>query len=271
MLSNLERNQLLGPLVENRINPIAVIDIETTGVNIKSSRIVELAVLKFLPSGEVEEKVKRINPGIKIPDEATEIHGITDDDVRYEPSFSNIAKSLVNYLHDCDFMGFNAKRFDLPVLREEFARCGIQFSFSDRQIIDPMKIFHMKEPRDLTAAYAKYTGKTMQCAHSALADADACIEILIGQMEAYPDLGSSIQSIGEACHLDEQDWLDQEGRIRTSSEGPILAFGKYSGKLLRNIIIEDLPYLEWILSSDFDSSVKDVINQELVSIRQNVD
>ena len=141
---------------------IAFIDVETTGIKPRSDRIVELSVLRIQPDGSQEYKSHRVNPGVTIPADATAIHGITDADVIGEPAFRQYAQSIRDFLEDCDIAGFNVIGFDLPFLEAEFQRAGVEFSRKDHQLVDSMVIFHMKEPRDLEAAYLKYCGRELE-------------------------------------------------------------------------------------------------------------
>lgn len=168
--------------------PLAFIDVETTGLNPKIDRIIELTILKILPNGTEELMRKRINPEMPILSESYAVHGISDKDVEAEPIFRNYARSLLEFLDSCDLAGFGIVRFDLPFLEAEFRRCGIEFSRKDRYMVDALTIFHQLEPRDLAAAYKKYCGKEMESAHSSHADAKAALEVLEGQLKAHPEL-----------------------------------------------------------------------------------
>jgi len=165
--------------------PIAFFDLETTGTNVVKDRIVEISIYKVLPGGGTESMTKLINPGIPIPPEVTEIHGITNLDVANAPTFEQIANQLNDFLHNCDLAGYNSNKFDIPMLIEEFLRCGINFDIKKRRLVDVQNIFHKMEPRTLRAAYKFYCGKNLVDAHSAEADTKATYEVLLSQIERY--------------------------------------------------------------------------------------
>lgn len=169
----------------NLTRPIAFFDLETTGVNVASDRIVEISILKISPDGTKEIKTKRINPGMPIPPSSSEIHGIYDADVANEPTFKAIAKSLADFLKNCDLAGYNSNKFDIPVLAEEFLRAEIDFDVSNRRFVDVQNIFHQMEQRTLKAAYKFYCGKEIINAHSAQADIEATFEVFLAQLEKY--------------------------------------------------------------------------------------
>jgi DNA polymerase-3 subunit epsilon len=243
--------------------PIAFIDLETTGLNPTFDRIVELSALKVHPDGSEEVKSVRVNPEMPISAGATRVHGIKDSDVAREPTFRQYAKNLMAFLDGCDLSGFNAIRFDLPMLRAEFARVGMQFDVENRKVVDPMVIFHQMEPRDLGAAYSKYCGKTLDgAAHTSAGDVRAAMEVLDAQVRYYPDLGSSMASLHEMCHPKELDWIDDEGKVITTDNGPALGFGKYRGRLLKDIVKLDGEYLNWVIyEGDFTEQVKQVVRE----------
>ena len=193
--------------------PMAFIDLETTGLNTSSDRIVELTVLKVYPDGHEELKSHRINPGMSIPTEATEVHGITDADVADEPNFQKYAVSLRDFLDDCDIAGFNVIRYDLPLLKAEFRRVGVEFSSKGRHILDAQVVYHKFEPRDLTAAYRKYCGKDREEAHTSGGDVRAAAEVLDSQLAMYPELPKVVPELHEFCNPGQSDWVDDEGEI----------------------------------------------------------
>ncbi|MBC7892379.1 MAG: 3'-5' exonuclease, partial [Sphingobacteriaceae bacterium] len=151
----------------NLRKPLAFFDLETTGVNVARDRIVEISIAKALPDGEVTVKTKRINPGVPIPLEVSLVHGIYDADVADAPSFKAVARSMAQFLDGCDLAGFNSNRFDVPMLVEEFLRAEVEFDLKNRRLIDAQRIYHLMEPRNLSAAYRFYCGKTLENAHSA--------------------------------------------------------------------------------------------------------
>ena len=217
------------------IRPLAFFDLETTGVNPARDRIVEISVLKIHPDGSKDEKTVRVNPGMLIPPGATKVHGITDEDVAGLPSFSHYSESLLAFFDGCDLGGFNAIKFDVPLLVAEFSRAGHSFDLAGRSVVDPMVIFHIYEPRDLTAAYQKYCGKTLEDAHTATADVRAAAEIFQAQVQLYPDLPKGMGELHEVCQRRNPDWIDDEGRLIQSEQGPLIAFGKYNGRTLYDL------------------------------------
>lgn len=238
---------------------IAVIDFETTGINLSADRIVELTILKIHPDGTEEFKSTRINPEIPIPAEATSIHGITDDDVAEKPIFRQYARSLQEFLNDCDIGGFNVKRFDLPILEAEFRRAGVEFSRKGRRIIDTMVIYHKLDPRNLAAAYRKYCGKQLENCHTSDIDVRAAAEILEGQLDMHPELPRDVAGLHEfCCDPEEESWIDAEGKFVWSEGEATFGFGKYKGKSLKEIAGIDFEYIQWIVGADFPAEVREI-------------
>ena len=239
--------------------PLAFIDVETTGLNPYSDRIVELSILKIHPDGTNEYHSRTINPGIPIPPDATAIHGITDEDVASKPQFGQYAKSIRNFLEGCDIAGFNVIRFDLPFLEAEFARANVGFSRQGRYLIDSQIIYHQRDPRDLQAAYQKYCGKEMVNAHRAEEDAKAAAEILNGQLETYLDLPRDVAGLCALCYKVKENIVDAEGKFIWVEGEAVCNFGKkHKGSTLKNIAIEDPDYLSWIANADFSIEVKEL-------------
>ena len=147
--------------------PLVIFDLETTGVNTSSDRIVEICMIKVFPEGHEELRTYRINPGMPIPPQATAVHGIADADVADKPTFKMLSDELNLFMQECDFGGFNSNKFDFPMLVEEFYRAGVEFEVEKRKFIDAQRIFHVKEPRNLTAAYKFYCNRDLENAHSA--------------------------------------------------------------------------------------------------------
>lgn len=231
--------------------PLAFIDTETTGVRPDRDRIVELAVLRLEPDGEVIERKRRYNPGIPIPEEATGIHGITDADVADEPPFRRRAVALAELLAPCDLAGFNLLGFDLPILLEEFRRAGVRFDVEDRRLIDMQVIFHTEEPRDLEAAVRMYLGREHKDgAHSAEVDARATYEVFCAQLERYQDLPRRVAGLHEYCERGRpfrtpfDRWFqDREGSL-------VFNQGKHKGKTLAEVAEMAPDYLEWMIRTD---------------------
>lgn len=242
-------------------NPICYLDLETTGVNPQVDRIVEITVLRVDPDGTTQQRTLRVNPGTSIPAGATAVHGITDEMVAGEPAFAQYAKGFYAFLEGCDLGGFGIKGFDAPLLRAEFLRAGIDFVTDGRCIVDALVIYHQREPRDLTAAYSKYCGKALEGAHTSMKDVLAAKEILEAMVELYPDLGNTVEQLHAACHIKDASWIDDDGKLIVSENGPALGFGKHRGRALKELADTDPGYLNWILSSDFTDTVKDVIKE----------
>lgn len=243
--------------------PLAFIDVETTGLNPYSDRIIELSILKIHPDGSEDYKSHRVNPEIPIPAEATAIHGITDADVAEEPYFHQYAKSIRDFLEDCDIAGFNVIKFDLPCLEAEFARTNIEFTRRNRYFIDSQVIYHMREPRTLEAAYQKYCGKEMVNAHCAKEDAKATAEILDSQLEIYQDLPRDAAGLCALCYQVGENAVDSEGKFIWSQGEATFNFGKHKERSLREIAADYPDYLEWMSRGDFSPEIKDIVTKAL--------
>jgi len=244
----------------NITRPVAFFDLESTGINVASDRIVEFSILKLDPSGSKTMKTARVNPTIPIPAETSAIHGIFDKDVANEPTFKDLAPSLFKFLFDCDLAGYNSNKFDVPMLVEEFLRAGIDFDFRDRKLIDVQNIFHKMEQRTLAAAYKFYCQKELINAHSAEADTIATFEILEAQLERYENLS------GEADFLHNfskrQDNVDTLGRIVMNAKGEeVFNFGKNKGKRVVDILKNDPGYYGWMMNGDFPRHTKKVLKE----------
>lgn len=243
----------------NLKRPLVFFDLETTGTNVTKDRIVEISIIKLLPGGEKIEKTRRVNPGMPIPAAATAVHHITDADVREEPKFSQLAKSLSEFIGDSDIAGFNSNRFDVPLLIEEFARAGIDFQTAGRRFVDVQAIFHKMEQRTLVAAYKFYCGKELDNAHSAIADTAATLEVLMGQLDRYPDtLKNDVDFLADFSTMNGA--LDLEARIVKNEAGePIFNFGKHKGDTVKSVVRKDPSFIDWILNSEFSKNTKDVL------------
>ncbi|MDR0733453.1 MAG: 3'-5' exonuclease [Dysgonamonadaceae bacterium] len=241
----------------NLKNPLVFFDLETTGVNIVSDRIVEISCLKIYPNGDEESKTRLINPEIPIPPETTAIHGITDEDVKDAPVFRMIAKSLAAQIEGCDLAGYNSNRFDIPLLAEEFLRADVDIDLMKRKFVDVQTIFHKKEQRTLGAAYKFYCNKEMENAHSAEADTKATYEVLQSQLDRYPDLTNDINFLSEYSAYSNN--ADFAGRlVYNDQKQEIINFGKYKGRLAEKVLREDPGYYGWILQGDFPLYTKKV-------------
>ena len=244
----------------NLKRPIIFFDLETTGTDTTNDRIVEISMVKVTPDGEKTIKTRRINPEMPIPAEATEVHHITDDDVKDCPTFRQIAKSLKAFMEGCDFGGFNSNRFDLPLLAEEFLRAEVDVDFRKRRYIDVQNIFHKKEERTLVAAYRFYCNKDLEAAHSAEADTIATYEVLLGQLERYSDLENSVEFLAQ--YSTRYQTADLAGRIGyNEKQQEIFTFGKYKGRIVAEVFAEDPNYYDWMMKGDFPQYTKKVITE----------
>ena len=246
----------------NLKNPLVFFDLETTGINVTTDRIVEISYLKVMPDGREECRTRRINPQMPIPKQATDIHGITDDDVKDCPTFKEIAKSLAAQLEGCDLAGFNSNRFDIPLLAEEFLRAGVDIDLNKRKFIDVQTIFHKMEQRNLVAAYKFYCDKDLTDAHSAESDTKATYEVLKSQLDKYPELENNVDSLSAFSSFNNN--VDFAGRMIFNEKGEeVINFGKYKGQLVRDVLKKDLGYYGWIMQGDFPLNTK----QKLTEIR----
>lgn len=241
----------------NLKNPIVFFDLETTGTNIVSDRIVQICILKVFPNGEEDCKTRYINPEMPIPPASTAIHGITDEDVKDAPPFKSIAKSLATYIEGCDLAGFNSNRFDIPLLAEEFLRAGVDLDLMKRKFVDVQIIFHQKEKRTLEAAYQFYCGKELDGAHNAEADTRATYEVLKSQLDRYPDLKNDIDYLSKEFSFGNN--VDFAGRIVYNDKNQeLINFGKYKGRLVEEVLREDPGYYGWIMQGDFPLHTKKI-------------
>lgn len=243
--------------------PLAFFDIEATGISPRGDRIVELAIIKLMPDGGRVSHTWRVNPEMPIPEEATRIHGITDDDVADEPTFAQIAREVFEILEDCDVGGYNVARFDVPMLTEEFQRADIKFGIEDRKIIDAQRIYHQREPRNLEAAVQFFCGRPHTGAHGAEADTQATIDVLEAQLERYSDLPRTVAELDEYCNPGDPAWVDRIGRLKWANGEVVLNFGRKKGTPLREIVEEDPGFIKWILRSDFPADVKKIVQNAL--------
>lgn len=255
-------------------NPIVFIDLETTGINIATDRIVELTILKVSPNGKEDLKTYRINPTIPIPPIVTAIHGIKDEDVKDCPTFKEMARSLANEMEGCDFAGFNSNKFDFPLLVEEFLRAEIDFDLKKRKFIDVQVIFHKMEQRTLSAAYKFYCGKELTDAHSSKADTIATYEVLKAQLDKYNGAtytdhngNQSVPIVNEVDLLSKfsshNENVDMAGRIVYNDKGQeVFNFGKYKGVSVEEVIHRKDPnYYSWMMQGDFPLYTKKVLTQ----------
>ena len=243
----------------NLRNPLIFFDLETTGVNAAKDKIVEISYIKVYPNGKEESNTIRINPGRHIPEEATAVHHITDDDVKNCSSFKDVAKELSRVFEGCDIAGFNSNRFDLPLLVEEFLAAGVNIDMTKRKFIDVQTIFHKMEQRTLVAAYKFYCGKNLEDAHSADADTRATYEVLKAQLDRYPSLQNDVDFLSEFSTQNKN--VDFAGRIIYNDKNvEVFNFGKHKGcpveEVFRTI---DRGYYDWMMQGDFPQNTKNVI------------
>lgn len=251
--------------------PLAFFDLETTGVNVASDRIVEISILKIMPDGSKQVKTKRINPTIPIPIESSLIHGIYDADVISAPTFKEIAKSLYQFLENCDLAGYNSNKFDIPMLVEEFLRADVDFDIKGRRLVDVQNIFHQMEQRTLKAAYKFYCERDLINAHSAEADIHATYEVLLAQIQKYEHVeiedkkGQKIKPVKNCMQTlheftKQRENADLAGRIIFNEKGvEVFNFGKHKGKPVEEVFKIEPSYYAWMMNGDFPLYTKKVL------------
>jgi DNA polymerase-3 subunit epsilon len=236
--------------------PIAFIDLETTGVNLSTDRIVEIAIVKLMTDGGRLVKRKLLNPQIAIPQSSSDIHGITDEMVKDAPTFKQAGNEIKQFLEGCDLGGYNSNRFDIPILMEEFLRAGMEeVDLSEQRMIDVQHIFYQMEPRTLTAAYKYYCDKELENAHSAEVDIKATIEVLEAQVTRYPKLGNTVDSILGV--IGEEKVVDYARRFIFDEKGvEVFNFGKNKGKSVADTLRNEPQYYDWMMKGDFPLHTK---------------
>ncbi len=251
----------------NLKNPIIFFDIESTGLNVASDRIVEISMVKVMPDGSTDVKTRRINPTIPISEEARRIHGISNEDVKDCPTFKQIAKSLASWMEGCDIAGYNSTKFDIPLLYEEFLRAGVNFDFRKRKLVDVQNIFHKMEQRTLSAAYKFYCHKDLENAHSAEADTMATYEILMAQLDKYQDsLQNDITYLSEFSS--KTKFADYAGRIAFNEKDvPVFNFGKHKGRPVTEVLAKEPSYYSWMMNGDFTLDTKKVLTEIKLSMK----
>jgi DNA polymerase-3 subunit epsilon len=244
----------------NLKQPIVFFDLETTGVNIGTDRIVEISILKVFPNGNKESKTWLVNPEMEIPKNSSDIHGITNEQVVTEPTFKELAPQVSELIAGCDLAGFNSNRFDIPLLAEELMRAGIDFNMDGRKAVDVQVIFHKKEQRTLSAGYQFYCGKELEGAHGAEADTNATYEILLAQLEKYEDIGNTIDALSDfSTHGKRADFA---GFILFNEEDKeMFSFGKYKGRTVEEVFKENPGYNAWMQKADFPLYTKKVLQE----------
>lgn len=251
----------------NLKNPLLFFDLESTGLNVATDRIVEISAVKVFPDGKHEVKTRRLNPTIPISAESQRIHGISNEDVKDCPTFKEIAKSLAQWMSGCDFAGYNSTKFDIPLLAEEFLRAGVDFDFRKRKMVDVQNIFHKMEQRTLSAAYKFYCNKNLENAHSAEADTMATYEVLKAQLDKYPDtLKNDVNMLADFST--KTRLVDYAGRIVLNDKDiPVFNFGKYKGQPVENIFRIEPSYYSWMMDGDFTHDTKKVITDIKLKMR----
>ena len=239
--------------------PLAFIDLETTGVNLGTDRIVEIAIVKLLTDGSQTVKRKLINPGIPIPTASSDVHGITDEMVKDAPTFKQLAQELKQILDGCDLAGYNSNRFDIPLLVEEFLRSGVEFDMKGRRMLDVQQIFYKMEPRTLAAAYQFYCGKSLEGAHSAAVDAGATYEVLQAQLQRYESLGNTIDSILKS--IGEEPIVDFAKRFVWDNGVEVFNFGKFKGRSVAEVLKAEPQYYDWMMKGDFPQHTKQKLTE----------
>ena len=241
--------------------PIIFFDLETTGLTIGKDHIVELCYIRIEPNGCERAETLRFNPGIHISKESSDVHGITDKDVKDCPTFAEKAEELAKVFEDCDLAGYNSNRFDVPMLAEEFALCGIDIHINEKHMVDVQNIFHKMEQRTLVAAYKFYCGKDLENAHSALADTRATLEVLEAQLDRYPetlkndvtflaDFTRMFRGVDLACRF-----------VYDDNNIEVVNFGKYKGQAVRDVLRKDPNFKHWMLQGDFTQDTKQTLER----------
>jgi DNA polymerase-3 subunit epsilon len=248
--------------------PICFFDLETTGVNVASDRIVEISILKVFPNGNKESHTWRVNPTVPIPKATTAVHGITDEMVANEPTFKELAPKVYNLIKDSDLGGYNSNRFDIPLLAEELLRAEVDFDLKKANSVDVQTIFHKKEKRTLEAAYKFYCNKDLTDAHSAEADTNATYEVLKSQLDRYNDLENDINFLANfSAHKNFADFAGYIGYDKNKRE--IFSFGKHKGKLVEDVLENEPGYFGWLLNADFPLYTKKVLTRIKLSKLNN--
>ena len=246
--------------------PLAFIDLETTGTNLACDHIIEIAIVRLNVDGARQIKRKLLNPGIPIPAGSTDVHGYTDEMVKDAPTFKQVANEIKQFVDNCDLCGYNSNRFDVPMLVEEFLRAGLEFDIAHRKLVDVQKIFHQMEQRTLAAAYRFYCDKNLDGAHTAEADAVATLEVLESQIERYPQLGESVDTI--LNFLGEDQVIDLARRFVMEKGVEVFNFGKHKGKPVADILRAEPQYYDWMMKGEFPLHTKlkltEILNRTLL-------
>jgi DNA polymerase-3 subunit epsilon len=241
-------------------HPLVFLDLETTGVNLSSDRIVEIAMIRIQPDGTRQVKRKLINPEMPIPKASSDVHGITDEMVKDAPTFKQAGNEIKQFLENCDLGGYNSNRFDIPLLMEEFLRAGLEVNLSERKMVDVQHIFYSMEPRTLSAAYKFYCNQELINAHSAEADIKATVDVLMAQLERYPKLGNTVESILSV--IGEDRVIDYARRFVYDDKGiEVFNFGKYKGQAICEVLKREPHYYDWMMRGDFPLHTKQKLTE----------
>lgn len=251
------------PLKLKLDRPLAIFDIESTGISPRADRIIELAVIRVEPDGSETEKYWLVNPTIPIPLESTAVHGITDEVVKDCPTFTKVAPQVDAFLKGCDLGGYNVLRFDIPMLSEEMIRAGLDLDVDNRRVLDAQRIYHLKEPRDLSAALRFFCGCEHSDAHGAEADTRATLEVIKGQFRKYDDLPRDLATLDRLFNATDPFNADRSGRLRWVDGEITINFGKKKGTRLKDMINDDPGFLKWILRSDFPLDTRRIVEDAL--------
>jgi len=243
--------------------PLVFFDLETTGLDTKTARIVEIAMIKLFPDRTTDSFLTLVNPEMPIPADATNVHGINNFDVMDKPTLKEIAVDVISIIKDSDLAGYNLASYDVPILVNEFQRVGFSYSIENTKIIDVMTIFKLKERRDLSAAYRFYCQKELEGAHSALKDTQATLDIFKAQTERYPDLPQDIEGLHKFCDQRDSRFVDKDKKFKWINDEACFTFGKYKGQPLSKVSKNDAEYLAWMANQDFSDEVRDIIRSAI--------
>lgn len=249
--------------------PLVFIDLETTGLDIANDRIIEIALIKINPDNTQETYCKRVNPTIPISAESSQITGITDDMVKDEPQFNDLANEIAAFIGNADLAGYNSNKFDIPVLAEEFLRAQADFDMGSRKFVDVQNIFHKMEQRTLSAAFLFYCNQSMENAHNALYDTQVTLDVFKAQLERYPDLSNDVSELAEFTRAGNQEIADFAGRLAKNKQGEVVYnFGKHKGKSVEEVSKTEPGYFGWMLDADFPLYTKQVLRKEMERIKE---
>lgn len=250
----------------NLCKPIAVFDLETTNVDIETARIISVGIAVIGTDGSIAcEDEMLFNPGVAIPPESTEVNGITDEMVKNCPAFSDRARDILDKLNGCHLAGYNIEKFDLPILRREFARAGMDNVLKGAKVIDAMVIYRKNVRHDLSSAVGYYLNRSHENAHTASADARATAEVLVAQIKKH-NLPRDAEGLDAYCRERPPSFVDQDGIIVWKGDEAVFNFGKLKGVTLKDSVKSQPEYLKWILAADFTDEVKEIVRTILSGV-----